>query len=131
MKIKVDFCRCRSNILYPPNFLNKIFLSGEFSFFEVVFFEDVILKAVNPSFLVRTFFFFWEQLVEHYCDQKKTTPKNGGSKIFSSKGDDIFTTEHFGFICRSILPFFPCYTLGSAGLLIRIVSYKYELAKSS
>ena len=42
-----------------PIFLNKIIFCGEFSFFEVVFLEDVILKAVNPSFLVRTFFFFW------------------------------------------------------------------------
>ena len=64
------------------NFVNKIFLSGEFSFSEVVLLEDVILKAVNPSFLVKTFLFFWERLVEHYCDQKKTTPKNGGLKIF-------------------------------------------------
>ena len=81
-RLKLIFVNVDWTFSILPIFLNKIFLSGEFSFFKVVFLEDVILKAVNPSFLVRTFFFFWEWLVERYCDQKKTFPKNGGLKIF-------------------------------------------------
>jgi len=63
----------------------KIFLNGEFFCSKVVFLEDVILKAVNPFFFVRTFFFFWDRLVECYCDQKKTTPKRVDKNILFNK----------------------------------------------
>ena len=132
MKVKVDFRQCWLNILYPANdfFGVKIFLNGEFFCSKVVFLEDVILKAVNPFFFVRTFFFFWDRLVECYCDQKKTTSKRVDKNILFDK---TVTSSQLSVLASILIQHFLLqhYNQGSAGLLIWMVSYKYELAKSS